>query len=69
MKPFLPLILAALIAAAPPLSAQETQPSVTAAVTEAEDAAAQLRAAVEKLADAGPPASPARALPGVSRAL
>ncbi|MDQ1900370.1 peptidoglycan DD-metalloendopeptidase family protein [Paracoccus sp. WLY502] len=52
MKPLFSLILAALIAVAPPSTAQETQPSVTAAVAEAEGAAAQLRAAVEKLADA-----------------
>ena len=49
MKRFIYLALAALIAAAP-VSAQ--QPSVSAAVAEAQDAAAQLRAAVAKLADA-----------------
>ncbi|WP_207101813.1 murein hydrolase activator EnvC family protein [Paracoccus shandongensis] len=49
MKFLLPLALSALIAAAP-LQAQE--PSVSAAVAEAQDAAAQLRAAVAKLAGA-----------------
>lgn len=50
MKRLLSLALAALIAATP-VSAQD-QPSVGAAVAEAQDAAAQLRAAVAKLADA-----------------
>ncbi|WP_347137621.1 peptidoglycan DD-metalloendopeptidase family protein [Paracoccus sp. SSK6] len=49
MRFLLPLALSALIAAAP-ATAQE--PSVSAAVAEAQDAAAQLRAAVAKLADA-----------------
>ncbi|SNR40932.1 peptidase M23 [Paracoccus sediminis] len=51
MKLFLSLALAALIAPAPVL-AQDTPPSVTAAVAEAQDAAAQLRAAMAKLAEA-----------------
>ncbi|WP_374298520.1 murein hydrolase activator EnvC [Paracoccus sp. (in: a-proteobacteria)] len=50
MKRLLSLALAALIAATP-VAAQD-QPSVGAAVAEAQDAAAQLRAAVAKLADA-----------------
>ncbi|MFD2814054.1 murein hydrolase activator EnvC family protein [Paracoccus aerius] len=49
MRFLIPLALAALVLAAP-VPAQE--PSVTAAVSEAQDAAAQLRAAVAKLADA-----------------
>ncbi|MFC3630187.1 murein hydrolase activator EnvC family protein [Paracoccus angustae] len=49
MRFLLPLALAALVAAAP-VQAQES--SVGAAVAEAQDAAAQLRAAVSKLADA-----------------
>ncbi|WP_295043662.1 peptidoglycan DD-metalloendopeptidase family protein [uncultured Paracoccus sp.] len=50
MKFLRSLALAALIAM--PVLAQEPQPSVTTAVAEAQDAAAQLRAAVAKLADA-----------------
>lgn len=49
MRFLLPLALAAMVAAAP-VQAQES--SVGAAVAEAQDAAAQLRAAVSKLADA-----------------
>ncbi|MTE00446.1 peptidoglycan DD-metalloendopeptidase family protein [Paracoccus sp. YIM 132242] len=49
MKFLLPLALAALVAIAP---VQAQEPSVSAAVAEAQDAAAQLRAAVAKLADA-----------------
>lgn len=50
MRLFVPLILAALVAGGP-LSAQD-HPSVDIAVSEAQDAAAQLRAAVAKLTEA-----------------